>query len=84
MKIKGNLTSNLQAALQNAKRLQSKHVYAGTLQYWRMLVDEAQRAAAAQEPVDRDEIQQLSNELEAILTSRTLIGGRPGNSNRGR
>lgn len=77
LKLHGTLMANLQGALKSAKRLEGQRVYAGTLEHWQAIVDEARRRFKDDSAGELTHLHQMVADLEYILAGRKVMGGRP-------
>jgi hypothetical protein len=70
MELHGSLVSNLEAALDSARRHRNKLVYPDTRQHWVALVAEAREALATAVDVDSAAVRRLADALDVEIVLR--------------
>lgn len=76
MKLHGTMIENLRSAVASAERLRGRPVYSDTIQFWRALLDEADRAgetAFGDDPSVRTAL--MSRLTQEIAVRSTENGG---------
>lgn len=74
MELHGKLVTNLEAAVDSARRHRGKRVYTDTLRHWADLVVEARKVLDAVVDADSAAVRRLADALEAEL-ARVEEGG---------
>jgi hypothetical protein len=70
----GSLVSNLEAAVDSARRHRNKQVYPETLQHWSDLVTEARKVLASAIDVDSAAVRRLADALDAEIVRGPIRG----------
>lgn len=70
MQLAGSLVSNLEGAVDSARRHRGQLVYSDTLQHWWALVREARKVLGTLIDADTAATRRLSDALEAELSAR--------------
>lgn len=71
MDLHGSLVSNLEAAVDSARRHRDKRVYLETVQHWSDLLTEARNVLATRIDADSAAIRRLADVLDAAIAKRS-------------
>lgn len=70
MELHGKLVSNLESAVDSARRHRGRPVYPDTLQYWANLLEYAREVIRLAIDADAPAVRRLADSLEALLAER--------------